>query len=126
VEYVWSDIAAINAMGVPGAALAVFFVSYSSCTRRIQRGTVIVKIAFDLGIHRDLGVNVDWEEQVQSDFTLEEEAEPQVDQEFWIDGGEAGDDMIFVGADGMFHGIAATAMWQWKLKINVFFIHVIM
>ena len=66
-----------------------------------------------------------WAEQVQSDFTLAEEAAPQAEREFWVGGGEAGDEMILVGADGSLRGIASMAMWRCELEIDVLFMHVV-
>ena len=72
------------------------------CTWWSQRGTVIVEISFDLGVHRELGVDVTWVEQVQSNFNLAEEAAPQAERELWVGGGKAGNGMNFVGVDGTF------------------------
>ena len=66
-----------------------------------------------------------WAEQVKSDFTLAEEAAPQAEWELWVGGGEAGDEMILVGADSTFRGIASMAMWRCELEIDVLCMHVV-
>ena len=76
-------------------------------------------------VRGELRVDATWAEQVKSDFTLAEEAAPHAEWEFRVGGGEAGDEMILVGADSTFHGIASMAMWRCELEIDVLFMHVV-
>ena len=45
--------------------------------------------------------------------------------EFWVGGGKAGDEILLVGADGTFRGIASMTMWRCELEIDVLFMHVV-
>ena len=71
------------------------------------------------------GVDATWAEQVQSDFTLAEEAAPQAERDLGVGGGKAGNEMILVGADSTFRGIVAMAMWRCELEIDGLFMHVV-
>ena len=82
-------------------------------------------MSFDVCVHRELWVDATWADQVQSDFNLGEDEAPQAEREFWVGGGEAGDEMILVGADSTFRGIASMAMWRCELEIDVLFMHVV-
>lgn len=65
-----ADIPAVEAMWGPGAAVFGLNVGDHTTTRRANRCSIEVKVAIDLGVGRELGVEAGATEKVECDFGL--------------------------------------------------------
>ena len=63
-------------------------------------------------------------EEVQSQGALWNEAVPEVNRKVGVGAAEPGNEMVFVGADGSFGGVAAMVIRRDKLEVNAFRSHV--
>ena len=69
---------------------------------------------------REARVDAGAAEEVEGDERLGEEFVPEGEGEVGVGAAEAGDKVVFEGADGAFGGVVAVDVWRSQLEVDVF------
>jgi len=87
--------------------------------RRGNGSAIEIEVAMKLRPSRQAGVDAGPAQEIEREFSLGEQAVPEMHREVLVRAAEAGDEVVLEGADGTFGGIAAMDMGRDQLKVNL-------
>ena len=92
-------------------------------TRRCNGSAIEIKVAVELRLSGQLGVEPRAAKQIESEESLRQELVPEMHGKILVETAEAGNEVIFERPNGPFGGVASMDTRRNKLKIHLLLRH---